>query len=83
MNELTGDHPVSRIGELEQNFMRPGIQSNENYGFSASVNKVPGCIVNGDVQVANAWGYLKSAFTKYWNHAQIFSPILNEDTSRL
>jgi hypothetical protein len=38
-------------------------------------------IVNGDVQVANAWRYFKSAFTKYRHHAQIFSPILNEDTS--
>jgi hypothetical protein len=63
--------------------MRTGRQPHENYRFSTRVDKVPRCIVNGYVEVANARRYFESAFTKYRYHPQIFSAILNENTSGL
>jgi len=47
--------------------------------FAAGVNKVPACVVDSDVNVADARRHFESTFAKHWNHAQVLRSVLNKD----
>ena len=48
------------ISEFDQKFVRPRWEPDDDEGFTACTQPVPGSIINGDVQMSDSWGNIQS-----------------------
>lgn len=59
--------------------MRARFQADQDDRFAASVDKVPGGVINGDVDMTDARRHVEGSFAEDRHDAQIFRPVLDED----
>jgi hypothetical protein len=78
MDRLTGDYPMSRVRQLDEYPMRTWFKPDHDHGLAAGVDKMPGRIIDGYVDVANARRHRQSARAKHGHKAQILCPVLDE-----
>ena len=82
-NRLAVDHVVRRIGKLDQNAMRPGIQSLDNQGLAACVYPMPAGAIERDMDVADPRDHAKGGRTENWNDTEVIRAILNHSEATL
>jgi hypothetical protein len=78
MHGMAADYPVSGIGELEQDLVRTRRESDDNDSLAAGVDKMPGGIVDGDVDVADTGRHPQRALAEHGNDPQILGAVLNK-----
>ena len=81
-HRFTGDDFMRRVGQFDQHFVWARFQADYDHRLTARVDKVPGRVVDGNVDMADAWRDIEGGFAEHRDHAQIFSPVLNEDSAR-
>jgi hypothetical protein len=81
-HRFAGDDFVHRVGQLDQHFVWARFQADYDHRLTARVDKVPGRVLDGNVDMADAWRDIEDGFAEHRDHAQIFSPVLNEDSAQ-
>lgn len=71
---LAGPHLVRRIGPFDQQRVRPGRQADEDGRLAAGADEMPGQLVDGDADMAQARRRLQRARAERRHHAQMLAP---------
>lgn len=78
---LASEHSVHGVGQLEEDAVLPGGESDEDHRFAARVDEVPARVVDRDVDMTDARGHRERALAKHRQDAQMLGPVLDEDAT--
>jgi hypothetical protein len=74
-HRFASDDFVRRVGQFDQHFVWAWFQADYDHRLTARVDKVPGRVDDGNVDMADAWRDIECGFAEHRDHAQIFSPV--------
>ena len=81
MHRFADDDFVRGISKFDQYFVLSGFQSDEDNRFTAGIHKVPGRVIDSDVEMTDARRYVEGTDSEHWYHAQILCAVLDEDAT--
>ena len=79
LDRLAGDDLVYGVGQLEQHAVRSWGQADQDHCLAAGIDEMPGCIVDGDVDVADTRRHVERTLAEHRHDTKVFCSILNEN----
>lgn len=70
---------MRRVSNLEKNFMRTGLQADNNDRIAACMRPGTMPVIDRYMKMAKSWRDLSSGFAEYRDDSYVLGPILNDD----